>query len=191
MSKLKHIFSFLKAWLKNPRSIGAVTPSSQYLAKNIITQINHCNDGIILELGPGTGVFTRAMIQSGIPAKKIITIEREARFAKALKAQLPDINVIEGDATELSKLLANNNIKVGTIISSLPLLSINKKIRDAILDQILTVASNHCQFIQFTYKLKIDTLKYPKNYSLKNTFITWRNLPPARVLVFDIEKNQE
>lgn len=191
MSKLKHIFSFLKAWLKNPRSIGAVTPSSQYLAKNIITQIDRCNDGMILELGPGTGVFTRAMIQSGIPAKKIITIEREARFAKALKAQLPDITVIEGDATELSKLLASNNMKVGTIISSLPLLSINKKIRNAILDQILTVASNHCQFIQFTYKLKIDTLNYPKTYSLKNTFITWRNLPPARVLVFDIEKNQK
>lgn len=179
--------TFLKSWLKSPRAIGSVTPSSKYLAQRIADCIHLSKTGSILELGPGTGAITQAICNQNIPHEKIILVEQNANFAKRLKEQFNGINVIQGNAAELTKILANEQHPIDTIISGLPLVSLSKTDREAILAQIPQVLSKDGLFIQFTYDLRKTIELYPDSFQLVDSFLIWRNIPPARVLLFTIK----
>lgn len=184
MNIFNSTFLFCKAFFINPRAIGALVPSSPYLAKSIAACINQTKPGFILELGPGTGVVTQAILNIGIAAEKLIVVEIAHDFAEALKKEFPTVAVIEGNATQLSTLLANKHIH--TIVSSLPLLSLSVCDRETILNEIQKILSPNGQFIQFTYSRKIKENFYPKNFILTNSFTVWRNIPPARVMMFSV-----
>ncbi len=177
--------AFLQSLFSNPRATGAVFPSSKYLAQKMASCVDHSKPGFVLELGPGTGVITKAIIHSGVPSSKLIALELAPHFAFQLKEQFPAITVIKGDATHMFELLKNQQ-PIHTIISSLPLRSLSKKDRDIIFSQIPKVLSPGGQFIQFSYSLKKESDFYPKNFKYKDSFLVLRNIPPARVSVFDI-----
>ncbi len=178
------ILSFFKALLTNPRSIGAVIPSSHYLAESMSHCITKTETGFILELGPGTGAITEGILKSGISENQLTALEISPHFANNLKETFPQITLIQGDATQLSTLTLNK--KFDTIISSLPFRSLSKTDRDKILAEIPKVLSPHGKFIQFTYAIFGREKFYPNNYQLEKSFIEWRNVPPARVDVFKI-----
>ena len=178
------ILSFLKALFNNPRSIGAVIPSSHYLAESMTQCISQSETGLILELGPGTGAITKGILKSGISATQLTVLEISPQFAEQLKKNFPDITVIQGNATQLSKHVENK--KFDTIISSLPLRSLPKADLEKILQEIPKVLSQQGKFIQFTYAIFGREKFLPENYQLEKTFIEWRNVPPARVDVFKI-----
>ncbi len=178
------ILSFFKALFTNPRSIGAVIPSSHYLAESMSRCISKSETGLILELGPGTGAITKGILKSGISASHLMALEISPHLAEYLKQNFPEITVIQGDATQLSKLVANK--KFDTIISSLPLRSLPKSDLNKILQEIPKVLSQQGKFIQFTYAIFSREKFLPRNYQLKKSFIEWRNIPPARVSVFEI-----
>jgi phospholipid N-methyltransferase len=177
--------SFFKGIFLNPRTTGALFPSSPYLARNMAHCIDKNKPGYVVELGPGTGVITKAILESGISANQLIVLEIAPHFAAALKQEFPDIAVIEDSATRLSLLLREKK-PVHTIISSLPLRSLSKNDRDKIFSEISKVLTPNGQFIQFTYSMKRDAHYYPDHFKLINSFIVWRNIPPARVTVFEI-----
>ena len=173
---------FLKALFHNPRAIGAVVPSSSYLANSMAQEIDLNTPGYILELGPGTGVVTRAILAAGIPPEKLLTLEISSDFANNLRKEFPDITVTEGNATELSHLFENKRIH--TVISSLPLLSLSQYDREKILSEIQKILSPQGKLIQFTYSQKTKDDFYPKDFVLEKSHTIWRNIPPARVMVF-------
>lgn len=177
------ILSFAKTALLHPRSVGAILPSSHFLAESMAQCIDRNQTGFVLELGPGTGVITRAILQSGIPAKQLIAVELSVDFATELQKEFPDILIIHGDALHLSELIKNKN-PVNTIISALPLRNFPNEDRDNILAEIQKVLAPQGKFIQFSYAIKDDPKYYPQGMTLINSFIVWRNLPPARVNVF-------
>jgi phospholipid N-methyltransferase len=113
---------FGREWLRSPLGVGAVAPSSLALAE-AITQGLSDEHGAILELGPGTGVFTRALLGRGIPTTRIAAIEASEGFALALSRQLRGVTIIVGDAARVRCLSPFPRGEVGTIICGLPLLS--------------------------------------------------------------------
>ncbi|OGT43069.1 MAG: hypothetical protein A3F13_06410 [Gammaproteobacteria bacterium RIFCSPHIGHO2_12_FULL_40_19] len=178
--------TFFKALFRNPRATGAVFPSSKYLAHRMAACIDTTKPGYILELGPGTGAITKGILESGIPAEKLIALELVPDFAEKLQRRFPGVTVIRGNAMNLSELL-KDKLPVHTIISSLPLRSLSKNDRRIILAEIPKVLGPGGQFIQFTYSMKNDADFYPKNFKLMDSFLVWRNIPPARVTVFRVE----
>lgn len=177
--------TFFKGFFLNPRTTGALFPSSKYLARHMANCIDKNKSGYILELGPGTGVITKAILESGISDDQLISVELASDFADKLKKEFPGVTVIEGNATRLSELIGDKK-PVHTIISSLPLRSLSKETRALIFAEIQKVLIPGGRFIQFTYSMKKAIDYYPSNFLLKKSFIVWRNIPPARVTVFEI-----
>jgi phosphatidylethanolamine/phosphatidyl-N-methylethanolamine N-methyltransferase len=178
--------SFLKALFSNPRSIGAIIPSSRYLAQSISQCISITPNGFILELGPGTGAITQGILQSGILEDQLIALELSPELINALKINYPHINIVHGNATELSTLL--QNIKFDTIISSLPLLSLPKTDLNRILEEIPKVLQPGGKLIQFTYDIFNRKNIFPSHFKLEKSIMEWRNLPPARINIYVINK---
>src|SRR3990167_4403941 len=123
--------AFFKSLLKNPRSMGTVVPSSPELAKKMATCIDLSKEGLVLELGPGTGVVTQAILATGLPPENLIALELSPHFSKDLRTEFPKIQVIEGDAKNIVSIMQGKRIH--TIISSLPLRSLPKESVEKIL----------------------------------------------------------
>ena len=179
--------SFLKGFLLTPRSIGAVLPSSASLAQAMTDHIDTNKEGFILELGPGTGAITQAILKTGLDPSRLIALELSPSFSKELQKRFPGITVIEGSASELVSLIKEKNIH--TIISSLPLRSLPKATRQKILASIQNILEPNDIFIQFTYSFLEDRNYYPDNAELIETVTVWQNIPPAKVQVFQMKPN--
>jgi len=183
LQKIKPYSLFLKETLSSPRAVGAVCPSSSYLAQSMAREVDISNDGFVVELGGGTGKNTEALLKHGVSPNKLITIERSAELATYLREKFPDIHVIEGDASQLINLLDSSKgvKKINSIVSGLPFKSLPHNIVLAIKQQIQTLLKNGGKFIQFTYDLGMSSLIVDATFSIESSKIEWRNLPPARV----------
>jgi len=182
--RFKPYFTFTKATISNPRAIGAACPSSPFLARAMAQQVETNADGYVIELGGGTGMITRALLQHGIPPDKLITVEYSPELAQHLREEFPEIHVLEGDAGKLDQLLEKHigkeAKKVHAIVSGLPLRSLPKSNVKAIKQQIFNLIGDNGLFIQFTYDLRLS-FSQKKKFELKQSRIVWRNIPPARV----------
>lgn len=179
-TKSVDLLSFFKALIIHPRNIGALCTSSSYLAQAMAEYV-HLNPGeIVVELGPGTGVITEALLKQGTPPQQIVAIEFLPNFAIKLQQRFPDIHVIQGNAVELETLIAPYH-QVKYIVSSLPLRSLPLELSQNILQQIEKVLPKHGYYIQFTYSYKHDTFGMLSNFKRVSAKRIWRNLPPARV----------
>ena len=117
------LVQFLREWVRSPAGIGAVAPSSDALARAITAGIGP-QDAPVIELGPGTGVFTAALIARGIAPDRLCLLEANARFAKVLSQRYPDVPVLSADAARLRHLSPFGAAGAGVIICGLPLVSI-------------------------------------------------------------------
>ena len=184
IKKHQSTLQFLKALAINPRATGAVLPSSKRLAKEMASFIELSENGLVVELGPGTGVITEAILAAGVPPKQLIAIEYAPHLAKQLQARFPDITVIEGDAADMRKLLKDRTQSIDAVISGLPLRSLPDEVAQAILTAIPKILTPVGRYIQFTYDIRRDSDYYPEHFFLAESSIIWRNIPPARVDVF-------
>lgn len=166
--------------------MGSVTPSSRYLAKEMAAHCDIHNNGIIVELGAGTGAVTAALLQTKINPQQLVIVEYSPIFAAKLRQQFPGLRIIEGNAANLPMLLAHETRPIYSIVSSLPLRTLSPNLREAILQQIIQVLAPHGKYIQFTYsyrKTRYAALRYFRQISSK---WIWRNFPPARVDVWEV-----
>src|SRR5260370_35874409 len=84
---------FLRGLVNDPRGVSAPTPSSPALARAIAAEVDVSRDGLVIELGPGTGVVTEALLQRGVPSERVIAIEQETSFVQLMRKRLPRIKV--------------------------------------------------------------------------------------------------
>jgi phospholipid N-methyltransferase len=127
---------FLGCWLKAPHRIGALAPSSRYLAQAMARQVDIRQARLVIELGGGTGSITRALLAAGLAPERLVVVEREERLHRRLVEQFPGLRVLRGDAAQLVALLRPLGItSASAIVSSLPLLSMPKRLRHRIVDQ--------------------------------------------------------
>jgi len=173
---------FLRALIARPKNVGAIAPSSPALARAIAQQIDPGRPGPVLELGPGTGVITQALLERGIAAERLTAIEFDPELAGILKGRFRGVNVIEGDAFDLAHSLPSDEPFAG-IVSGLPLLNFPMARRRALIDGALGRLAPGAALVQFSYGMTAPVVA-PAGYSVVCTALIWANLPPARVWVY-------
>ena len=177
-------FQFLRGLLARPKNVGAIMPSSPALARAIARQIDPALPGPVLELGPGTGVVTEALLERGVAPERITAIEYDADFARHVARRFPGVRVIRGDAFDLKRTLANESgDPFAGIVSGLPLLNHPIERRQALIEGALTKLLPGAPYVQFSYGFE-PPIPAPQGASVKRAAIIWRNLPPARVWVY-------
>ncbi|PSH65168.1 class I SAM-dependent methyltransferase [Phyllobacterium sophorae] len=175
--------SFLRAWASNPLQVAAVAPSSRMLA-NLITMEISPRTGPVLELGPGTGVFTRALLARGVEEKNLTLVEYGSGFAKLLNDRFPSARILQMDAARLGRVALFDGLPVGAVVSGLPLLSMPPRKILAILAGAFQHMRADAAFYQFTYGPRCPVprpLLDRLGLKATRTGRTFLNLPPAAV----------
>ncbi len=172
---------FFRRWIANPLQMGSIVPSSPTLCRLAVKQVRRTSDEVVVELGAGTGVISRALLNSGLPPEKLYVVEIVPSMAAHLRRVLPGVNVIEGDARELFNLLpASVHNKVGTVICGIPLVLLPVPEQARFIDAIQQVAPGR-GFLHYSYCVT-SPLPYQKHSLLaKREAWTPRNFPPASV----------
>ena len=173
-------FDFLRGLIAHPKNVAAITPSSPALARAVAEQIDPAVPGPVLELGPGTGVVTEALIERGIAPERITAVEFDPDFASLMRDRFPRVRVIEDDAFDLS--LAGEAVHAG-IISGLPLLNHPVARRRALIEGALARLKPGAPYVQFSYGTR-PPIPAPAGATVERAAVIWFNLPPARVWVY-------
>lgn len=177
------ILRFFSAWLRAPLRVASVTPSSNSLSA-LMTEHISPSHGPVLELGPGTGVFTSALLKRGIAERDITLIEYGPEFVPLLKVRFPDTKLYQMDARHIGERGLFEDAAFGNVISGLPLLSMKPAIVLAILAGCFSRLRRDGGFYQFTYgpKCPVSSLLLHKlDLKAEKTGWTFRNFPPASV----------
>ncbi len=178
---------FLRQWIENPRIVGAVSPSGPALAKAMAGYVDLARQGPIVELGPGTGPVTKALLERGIPLERLLLVEYETKFCRLLAERYPGVKIVQGDAYGLKTTLAGHvEGEAAAVISSLPLLNRPERDRIELLHQAFELMGPDGLFIQFTYGLAISPMPIHAHgvggaYVGKGSAPILLNIPPARV----------
>jgi phosphatidylethanolamine/phosphatidyl-N-methylethanolamine N-methyltransferase len=172
---------FFRRWMKNPLQMGSIVPSSPALCKRLAAQTHYKSDEIVVELGAGTGVISKAVIDAGLPAHRLTVVEIVPDMASHLRAALPGANVIEGDARRLPQLIPQEfHGKIGTVIVGIPLVLLPVPEQRRFIDAIEAVAPG-VGFILYSYCVT-SPLPYEKHgLTAKREAWTPLNFPPASV----------
>ena len=185
---IKTNVSFISSFLKNPKEIGAIVPSSPLLGKAMASFIPEKESVFVVELGPGTGPITKAMLKGPLREQDLLCLEQCAEMVSYLRGRFPAVNVIEGDACKMSELLGSKSGKVDCVVSSLPLKSIPDHIVDEIIEQIALSLSPDGVVVQFTYDLRPWRSPLLKKFERVKSKMVIGNIPPARVDLFALKR---
>jgi phosphatidylethanolamine/phosphatidyl-N-methylethanolamine N-methyltransferase len=178
---------FLQEWFANPQRTGSLAPSSPQLAAAMAHWLPSDPESFVLELGPGTGAVTEALIKRGLREDRLVAIERNPKMARLLREKFPRAQIIIGDAWNLDHLLRSRREpieSVGAVISSLPLLNFPHAEAEALTQKIRAVLEPHGNWVQYSYHLGKKQVRGASTFRLRASKIVWLNFPPARVSVF-------
>lgn len=179
-----NIFDFLLEYLKSPRTVGAIMPSSEILAEKMVSNVDFKNAECIIEYGPGTGVFTDKLIERKKQDTMLLLFECNKEFCKQLEEKYREYNniiLINDSAENVDKYLTQYKIRnVDYIVSGLPFASLPKTISNEILIKTKQILKKDGLFITFQYTLlrKEFLSKYFKKINLEKVKA---NVPPAYV----------
>lgn len=176
---------FFRGLMDKPRSVGAIMPTSSITARKMASVINPHSDLPVLELGPGTGVITKAILARGVPAEKIYSIEYSSDFYQHLVEQFPAVNFIHGDAFDLDRTLADlGDQKFDSVISGIPLLNFPMHQRIALLESLLDRMPAGRPVVQFSYGPVSPIIAMPDRYHIQHFDFIMRNIPPAQIWLY-------
>lgn len=174
---------FLRRWARNPLQMGSVVPSSPVLGRRIARLSRWDGESCVVELGAGTGAVSRALLDAGLPAGRLVVVEIVPEMAEHLRDSLPGVRVVTGDAFALPSLLPPllpEGMRVGTVICGIPLVLLPLARQRAFVDAVEAVAPGQ-GFLLYTYCI---TSPLPwKRLGLEARREAWTplNLPPASV----------
>lgn len=175
---------FLRNWAGHPLKTGAVAPSGAELSRLMAHYVEVERPGVIVELGPGTGAVTQALVERGVCVERLVLIEYSPDFCALLRERFPKATIVCGNAYALGEVMAElGNPPIASVVSGLPLFTRPLPERQALLGEAMRLMAPGAPFIQFSYAL------VPAVQGLVG--ITWStsrwvvaNLPPARVWLY-------
>jgi phosphatidylethanolamine/phosphatidyl-N-methylethanolamine N-methyltransferase len=177
---------FIRSWIDKPLITGAVSPSGKALAKMMAAPVDPDLPGQILEIGPGTGPVTEALIRRGVDEGRLVLLEFNPGFVDLLRQRFPRATVLQGDAYDVIGLTAGVLTgPVAGIVSSLPLLTKPVPRRAKLLKDCLDLAQPGAPFCQFTYMVAPPVPLFAiGGTEASGSPLVWRNVPPARVWTY-------
>jgi phosphatidylethanolamine/phosphatidyl-N-methylethanolamine N-methyltransferase len=175
---------FIRSWLDRPLTTGAVMPSGKMLARTMARYVDTKIEGPVVELGPGTGAVTDALVEHGIDPARLVLVEFNPVFCRMLRSRFPEAVVVQGDAYALRRLLGNFD-KAAAVVSGLPLMTKPFRLRNRLIAEAFELMAPAAPFIQFTYAMVGSPVpKIPHGVVAETSKPIWLNLPPARVWVY-------
>lgn len=176
---------FIRSWFEKPLTIGAVTPSGRMLARTMARYVDPEGSGPVVELGPGTGPITEALVEHGVDEARLVLLEYNPSFCELLRTRFPRATVVQGDAYNIRTALAHA-IKepCAAVVSGLPLMTKPLRTRIRLLRDAFTLMAPSAPFVQFTYAVVPPIPKSLAGVQTEASERIWMNLPPARVWVY-------
>lgn len=188
---------FIKEFIKNPMTTGAIAPSSSSLAKEILHYWPKKENATVIEYGPGTGAITKKIVEK-MKKHEVVAFELNSQFIKKLQSDFSTIKIINESAESLPKILKDSDMeKASLIVSGLPWAVFNVKLQNSILDVTTENLQEDGVFSTFAYihalRMKrarhFEDLLNKKFVEVRRSKVVWRNLPPALIYHCAISKN--
>src|SRR5262245_36312930 len=183
--RLDDEMQFIRSWIEKPLSTGAVMPSSRVLARAMARYVDPRSQGPVIELGPGTGPVTEALVQHGVDPARLVLVEFNPDFCRLLRTRYPSATVVQGDAYRLKRLLGTYvGEPAAAVVSGLPLVTKPLRTRLRLISDAMTLLAAGAPFVQFTYAMVPPIPKGLSGVRAEASELIWMNLPPARVWVY-------
>ena len=183
--RLDDEMQFIRSWIEKPLSTGAVMPSSKVLARAMARYVDAEAGGPVIELGPGTGPVTEALVEHGIDQSRLILVEFNPDFCRLLRTRYPEATVVQGDAYRLRRILeVYVREPAAAVVSGLPLLTKPLRTRLRLMADAMGLLAPGAPFVQFTYAMVPPIPKALSGIRVVASELIWLNLPPARVWVY-------
>jgi phosphatidylethanolamine/phosphatidyl-N-methylethanolamine N-methyltransferase len=176
---------FIRSWIERPLTVGAVTPSGKVLARTMARYVDPNSTGPVVELGPGTGPITEALVEAGVDPARLVLVEFDPTFCRILRTRYPEATLVQGDAYSLRRLLETLLIQpASAVVSGLPLITKPLKMRMRLLRDAFDLMLPGAPFVQFTYSVASPVPKRLGWFTAEASERIWLNIPPARVWVY-------
>ena len=183
--RLDDEMQFIRSWIEKPLSTGAVMPSSKALARTMARYVDADASGPVIELGPGTGPVTEALVEHGIDQSRLILVEFNPDFCRLLRTRYPEATVVQGDAYRLRRIVeVYVREPAAAVVSGLPLLTKPLRTRLRLMADAVGLLAPGAPFVQFTYAMVPPIPKALSGIRVVASELIWLNLPPARVWVY-------
>ncbi|MDP9195931.1 MAG: methyltransferase [Pseudomonadota bacterium] len=182
---MQHHLSFISGWIRNPRAVGAVLPGSATLSRASAGAFSLEPGATVVELGAGTGVVTRALVDRGVRPEDIVAVERDDHFCAMLRETFPRIAVAQDDAFDIRGIVQRRGIsRLSAIVSGLPLLWKTPEERLAFLRDCLSVLPPGRPLVQYTYHRASPIIVDDPSIRVRRVARVWMNVPPATVWAY-------
>jgi phosphatidylethanolamine/phosphatidyl-N-methylethanolamine N-methyltransferase len=176
---------FIRSWIERPLTIGAVTPSSKMLARAMARYVDSHNDGPVVELGPGTGPVTAALVEAGVDPSRLVLVEFNPVFCRILRTRYPSATLVQGDAYSMRRLLETLLLQpAAAVVSGLPLVTKPMRQRVRLIRDAFDLMLPGAPFVQFTYSVASPLPRRLNGFTVEASERIWMNIPPARVWVY-------
>ncbi|MCB1419283.1 MAG: methyltransferase domain-containing protein [Notoacmeibacter sp.] len=185
LSQFDDELKFFRGWMDNTKAVGSVTPTSKPCARAMASVVNPASGLPVLELGPGTGPITRAILDRGVKPEDLWSVEYSEDFFEYLKREIPGVNFLRGDAFELDGVLGEKKDTVfDCVVSAVPLLNFPMANRVALVEDLLARIPVGRPVMQITYGPKSPVPAGSGNFSVKHHDFILRNVPPANLWIY-------
>ncbi len=178
---------FLRGFLKRPKEVGSIIPSSRFLERRILRCARVEEARTVVELGPGTGGTTRALLRAMPSDARLISIEINPSFVEHMKRNLRDqrLTVLEGSATDVGALLAAEGLDgADVILSGIPFSTMPRALGIEILENVRNALHPDGRFVAYQFRDRVEHLGR-EVFGRPRIQTEIRNVPPMRVYVFD------
>ncbi|KQV44263.1 MULTISPECIES: phospholipid N-methyltransferase PmtA [unclassified Rhizobium] len=176
---------FFKGWRQNMKAVGSIIPTSGVTARRMASVVNPHSGLPVLELGPGTGVITKAILDKGVKPDNVVSVEFSTDFYNHLLGRFPGVNFINGDAFDLDTTLGEKSgQKFDCVISAVPLLNFPMYRRVALIEDLLKRVAPGRPVIQISYGPLSPVVALPDRYQISHYDFVVRNIPPAQLWTY-------
>jgi len=182
--KFDEELKFFRGWIDKPRAVGSIVPTSSVTARRMASVVNPDSGLPVLELGPGTGVITRAILARGVKPENLWSVEYSADFVEHLREKLPGVNVIQGDAFNLEDTLPQKGMVFDSVVSGVPLLNFPVEQRVRYIEDILDRLPPGRPIVQLTYGPLSPVPPRRGNYTVEHFDFVVRNIPPTQLWIY-------
>ncbi len=177
---------FLRGFLRNPKEVGSIVPSSRFLTRRVLECGRVSQARVIVELGPGTGVFTREILKRMPADAKLVAIEINSDFVHVLRREYRDsrLTIYAGSSTDLEKALAEaGETRADLVVSGVPFSTMERGAGRATLEAAKRVLSERGRFVAYQFRSHVRRFAEPV-FGPAETHSGFWNLPPMRIYVW-------